>query len=139
MPSFRHKELLECRYRMTLPYLHRKRYRTDFSFFFGSNLYRKWKHPGRYEIRYNQLQIDTMARRRLLEHSISAWRLVTKRYGEIHRRFRAHQTEFVRSHLQAWHTVAARRMQVRRLAISNWRDFGIDNVSIVVSARVSPR
>lgn len=35
---------------------------------------RKWVGPGRYEIRYNQLQIDHMARRRLLRYSLQVGR-----------------------------------------------------------------
>lgn len=97
--------------------------------FFSLALDRKWKHPGRYEIRYNQLQIDTMGRRRLLEHSIAAWRRVTRRYREANMRFRVHQTSKARSHLQAWHKVAARCMQLRRMTITNWKDFGKDHVS----------
>lgn len=31
---------------------------------------RKWQGPGRYQIRYNQYQIDTMGRRRLLRYSL---------------------------------------------------------------------
>jgi hypothetical protein len=90
---------------------------------------RKWKGPGRYEIRYNQFQIDTMARRRLLRYSMRAWWRVIGIYREAHRRYRVKLSQFVRDHLLAWRAMTARNLHLYRMAITAWREYPVVLVS----------
>lgn len=76
--------------------------------------------PGKYEIKYNQKQVDNFSRLRCERFCFVAW----KRYGRVSKavtlKFVRKQTGMVRSFLLAWRTVVKKFKRLLKESMNNW-------------------
>ena len=93
-------------------------------FLVGVGLDRKrWIAPGKYEIKYNQKQVDNFSRLRCERMCYTAWKRYSKVSRIVNLNFTKKLTSFMRSYLFAWRDICKRHGKLMLEVIDNWTGY----------------
>lgn len=81
---------------------------------------RRWVAPGKYEIKYNQKQVDNFSRLRCERFCFVAWKRYTRVSSAVTMGFLRRQTDMIRSYLLAWRAVVKKFKHLLKDSIENW-------------------
>lgn len=84
---------------------------------------RRWVAPGKYEIKYNQKQVDNFSRLRCERFCFVAWKRYTRVSSAVTMGFVKKTSALIRAYLVSWRAVVKKFKHLLREAVANWQAY----------------